>query len=311
VLRYQGIVYDSARWAGLELRPGDIVISTPPKCGTTWTQRICSLLVFQEPELPRPLAEISPWVDMVTRARRDVFANLDAQTHRRFIKTHTPLDGLPHDPSLTYVCVGRDPRDVACSMDNHLDNLDLEWVVAARAAAAAIDGIELEPLPPPPPRPDDPRDRLRQWVDTELDLTKAVSSLEFTIAHLLTFWNAPRDLDVVLLHYEDLLSDLEGQMRSLADRLGIDVPDERWPQLVNAATFAEMRRRADVTVPGSSSSQWHDPARFFHKGTSGQWRELLGDADVEHYAERVRSLAPADLVDWLHRDPLPVQSAGF
>ena len=27
--RYQTIVFDSARWAGFEFRPGDIVINTP------------------------------------------------------------------------------------------------------------------------------------------------------------------------------------------------------------------------------------------------------------------------------------------
>src|SRR5436190_1016654 len=113
VRRYEGVVYDSSRWDGFELRPGDIIISTPPKCGTTWTQMICALLILQEPELPLPLDRLSPWIDMVTRARAEVFADLQAQTHRRFIKTHTPLDGLPNDPTVTYISVGRDPRDVA------------------------------------------------------------------------------------------------------------------------------------------------------------------------------------------------------
>jgi aryl sulfotransferase len=79
-----------------------------------------------------------------------VVSELDAQTHRRFIKTHTPLDGLPVDPSVTYLCVGRDPRDVALSMDNHMDNLDIPEFLRLRAEAARLDGIELEPLPAPP-----------------------------------------------------------------------------------------------------------------------------------------------------------------
>ena len=61
---------------------------------------------------------------MVNRARTEVFADLAAQTHRRFIKTHTPLDGIPNDPTVTYICVGRHPRDVALSMDHHIDNTD-------------------------------------------------------------------------------------------------------------------------------------------------------------------------------------------
>ena len=146
VRRYEGTVYDSNRWDGFELRPGDIIIATPPKCGTTWTQMICALLILQEPELPLPLDTLSPWIDMVTRARTEVFADLQAQTHRRFIKTHTPLDGIPNDPTVTYICVGRDPRDVALSMDHHIDNTDIGAFLKAREQAAAIDGIELGPL---------------------------------------------------------------------------------------------------------------------------------------------------------------------
>jgi hypothetical protein len=138
VRRYEAVVYDSSRWEGFELRPGDIIISTPPKSGTTWTQMICALLVLQEPELPLPLDTLSPWIDMVTRARTEVFADLAAQTHRRFIKTHTPLDGIPNDPAVTYVCVGRDPRDVALSMDHHIDNMDVGGFLLARERAAAI-----------------------------------------------------------------------------------------------------------------------------------------------------------------------------
>ena len=132
VRRYVGTVYDSNRWDGLELRPGDIIIAPPPKCGTTWTQMICALLILQEPELPLPLNRLSPWIDMVTRARTEVFADLQAQTHRRFIKTHTPLDGIPNDPRVTYICIGRDPRDVALSIDHHIDNTDVGAFLEAR-----------------------------------------------------------------------------------------------------------------------------------------------------------------------------------
>ena len=45
-----------------------------------------------------------------------VMADLDEQPHRRFIKSHSPLDGLPYEEAVTYVCVGRDPRDVAISL---------------------------------------------------------------------------------------------------------------------------------------------------------------------------------------------------
>ena len=303
-LRYRGTFWDSARWDDLQLRPGDIIVATPPKSGTTWTQMICALLIFQDPELPRPLGTISPWIDMVTKPRKEVFADLAGQQHRRFLKTHTPLHGLPLDPHVTYLCVGRDPRDVAMSMDRHAANLNIEQLLQDRAHAAAADGVVLEPPRPSPPALPDARDRFWRWVEDDSDPTDTTSSLRSTLHQLESFWNAPDDLDVVLLHYDDLLADLEGQMRGLADRLDITVPEQRWPTLVEAAGLDAMRRRTALTAPGATRSQWHDPAQFFHKGTSGQWHDLLSPDDLARYASRARSLAPPDLVAWVHRERL-------
>ena len=294
VRRYEASMYDSNRWDGFELRPGDIIISTPPKCGTTWTQMICALLILQEPELPLPLDTLSPWIDMVTRARTDVFADLEAQTHRRFIKTHTPLDGIPNDPTVTYICVGRDPRDVGLSMDHHIGNTDIGAFLSQRERAAAIDGIELGPLRPPRPRPDGERDRFWQWVDDETPSTQVGSSLRRTVEHLQTFRDAADDLDVVYLHYDDLKADLEGQMRQMAARLGIDVDEHRWPRLVQAATFESMRSRAGTRPsPAAVRSTGSIPPRYPHHiviasllahsnrvntpgRLSGQWPLLVG-----------------------------------
>jgi hypothetical protein len=241
---------------------------------------------------------------MVNRARSDVFADLEAQTHRRFIKTHTPLDGIPNDPSVTYICVGRDPRDVALSMDRHIDNTDVAAFVEARERSAAVDGTDLGPLHRSPPRPDGERDRFWQWVDDDRPSTQVGSSLRRTVEHLQTFRDAAHDLDVLLLHYDDLTADLEGQMRLVAARLGIDVDGRRWPRLVEAATFESMRSRAATMVPGGGRDHWIDPVRFFSRGTSGQWRDLLDDADRGRYAARVRALASDDLIGWVHREPI-------
>ena len=69
---YRTWLADSRRWDGFEFRAGDIVISTPSKCGTTWMQMICALLVFRDPELPRPLTELSPWLDIQTDTAANV-----------------------------------------------------------------------------------------------------------------------------------------------------------------------------------------------------------------------------------------------
>jgi len=317
LIRYRSMVYDSARWEGFRLRPDDIIVTTPPKCGTTWTQMICALLVLQTTPLPAPLTTISPWLDMRTRPLPEVVAALEAQQHRRIIKTHTPHHGLPWDDHVTYVCVARDPRDVALSFANHQDNLDLVAVQAAIEASAAIEGssaVTAEQLPPPasltPPPEATLADRFWLWVDDPTPPTLIGSSLVRTVEHLASFWEVRDRPNVVLLHYDDLQADLEGQMRALAGRLGIDVPDERWDALVDAATFTRMREQASTLAPGSAEGHWRDDRRFFRQGTSGQWQDVLDEDGRRRYDETLARLASPDLIAWLEREAAPATDLG-
>jgi len=63
------------------------------------------LLLFDRSELGAPISTISPWLDALLHTDDDVFGLLDDQTHRRVIKTHTPLDGVPRVPSVTYIAM--------------------------------------------------------------------------------------------------------------------------------------------------------------------------------------------------------------
>jgi aryl sulfotransferase len=299
-VHYKTIMFDNARWEGFAYRAGDIVISTPPKCGTTWTQMICALLIFQTSEFDRPLDVISPWVDMQTRSLDEILADLDAQNHRRFIKTHTPRDGLLLDDRVTYIAVGRDPRDVFLSWDNHLRNTDIIKLFTARERAVGLDDVAERLADGPPVFAETEIERFWNWVDDDTPVTEA-QSLRATLHHLQTFWAARADPNVVLLHYDDLSSDLEGEMRALAHRLDVAVPEERWPELVAAASFEHMRARADVLAPETTSDIWQNNAQFFNSGECGQWKRLLqtGD-DLARYSRRIAALTTPEFAGWVH-----------
>ena len=304
-VRYQTIGADSARWDGFVFRPDDIVISTPAKCGTTWVQMICALEIFQLTTFDRPLDRISPWLDVLVRPLDEVLADLGGQTHRRFIKTHTPLDGLPFDDRVTYICASRDPRDVAVSWDSHYSNLNLATILALReAVVGAVDLDELLAGAPPPPA-GSARERFWSWVDPVVP-GWAISDLEIMLHHLGTFWQVRDQPNIVLLRYEDLLDDLEGQMRYIADRLGIGIAEAVWPDLVQAATFADMKGRAsELAAEASHDGFYNDRDQFFRKGSTGQWRQVISDEELPRYAARVAELAPDDLAAWIHHPPLP------
>ncbi|RLP99528.1 sulfotransferase domain-containing protein [Micromonospora sp. CV4] len=289
--RYRSDDEDSGRWAGFPFRGGDIVISTRSKSGTTWMQMICALLVLGTPDLPAPLTDLSPWLDWLVEPRDEVYRRLAAQSHRRFIKTHTPLDGVPLDPRVHYVVVARHPLDMAVSLYHQAGNLD-------RMRLSELIG---RPAPAGPPRARVPLGQwLSTWVDREADPRAELDSLPGVLLHLSDAWARRHEPNVELVHYDDLRADLGGQMRRLAGRWGLEVPSERWPDLVEAATFGRMRERADQLAP-DTLGVLRDRRAFFRSGGSGQGQDLLDAAALARYRARTAALAPPDLLAWLHR----------
>jgi aryl sulfotransferase len=297
-MRYTSPDEDSARWDDFPFRPGDIVISTRSKSGTTWAQMICALLVFQTSELPAPLSELSPWLDWLIIPREQVIARLDAQQHRRFIKTHTPLDGLPLDPRATYLVVARHPLDMAVSLFHQSANLNRERI--AELTGAAPSACAPPPAAAPAARPRSMHDSLIAWIDRDVAPADALDSLPGVLWHLRDAWERRHADNVLLLHYADLSADLEGSMRALAARLGIAVPEQRWPELVAAAGFDQMRAKAKDLAPDPAGIM-KDTNAFFRRGSSGDGRELLSPEEHAHYLDRAAKLAPPDLLTWLNR----------
>ena len=113
----QNCICDSTRWNGFKFRDDDIVIVTYAKSGTTWTQKIVGELIFRGAAFA--VLSSSPWVDFRLHPLDQVMEMLEAQKHRRFLKTHLPLDALVFAPQAKYLYVGRDGRDVAWSLYNH------------------------------------------------------------------------------------------------------------------------------------------------------------------------------------------------
>ncbi len=298
--RYKNMVLDSSRFGGFAFREGDIVISTPAKCGTTWTQNIVALLIFGTTDLPKPVDLLSPWLEMTTRPLDEVKADLEAQTHRRFIKSHTPLDGLPRDDRVTYITVGRDPRDVALSWDNHMANVNFPVMLELRERAVGNDDLAELMADFQPPAPD-VETRFWAWIESDAPpVPDPIAGLGGVVHHLKTFWNERDEPNIVMLHYGQLKADLAGEMSKLAKRLDLDV--DVTPELVKAATFDEMRKNAATVGPNQTENIWLDRERFFHKGTSGQWHDVIKtDEDEARYDAAIGKYAEGEFRTWLHQ----------
>jgi aryl sulfotransferase len=293
--RYRTWLIDSNRWRAFRARPNDIVVATYPKSGTTWMQRILSLLIFRSEE-PLALDRTFPWLEVNRRPIEAIVADLEAQRHRRSVKTHVPFDGIPHFDIVKYIHVVRDGRDVCMSYHNHCTGFRPE-------ALARMDAIGLaEPtLRRPYPRVDrDPAIHFHNWLTTgaiagEHDGTPYLSYF----AYERTFWDARQRENLLFVHYNDLQADLVGEMRRIADFVEIDVSDTELCRMSSSASFESMRKDAAMLIPEMAKNFEGGALRLLNKGQSGRWRGLYDETDVELFEKKLSKAVPDRYADWL------------
>lgn len=92
-----------------------------------------------------------------------------------------------------------------------------------------------------------------------------------------------------LFHYADLWADRDQEMRKVAAALEVDVDEERWSSIVEAAGIESMRARAGGTAPEVASGIWRSPERFFRVGDARNWSSLLDDRDIAHFTNGYES----------------------
>ena len=250
----RNMLMDSTRWDGFPFREGDIVIGTWAKSGTTWTQQIVSQLVFSGAE-NIPVMDVAPWVDMRPIPVQDVYNLVEAQIHRRFVKTHLPADALKMSPKAKYIFLARDGKDVAWSWYNHLRHMSDEM----------YDMINNTPdrVGPPLERPTvEVREFFHDWLDDGL--------YDWSYwAHIQSWWDVRHVPNIRLFHYNNLKADMPSEIRRMAEFLEIDIDEERWPDIVEHCTFDYMKEHAEELSVMLKDGFQGGLKTFVYKGTNG------------------------------------------
>jgi aryl sulfotransferase len=283
---HRSAIEDSRRWERFEHRPDDMFISTPPKSGTTWTQGIVASLLWPAGDPPGHRNSLSPWVDVRFRPVDVMLAELAAQQHRRFIKTHSPADCTPIFEQCKYVTVYRDGRDALMSWANHRAAMRPELTAFLNSTAEA-EGIE--PI-------------AERWSGDMDELFDEWVSYCSPIVHLASWWPLRHEPFVYFLHYNDLKADLEGEMRRLAAFLEIDVPEQHWAPAVERCGLEQMRD--DPGNAGMELAFEGGAAAFFFQGTNGRWRDVLTPEQLDRYDRLVADGLPAEAAAWFEQGSL-------
>ncbi|GAC18853.1 sulfotransferase domain-containing protein [Paraglaciecola arctica] len=276
---------DSTIWDEFEFRDDDIIIATYAKSGTTWMQQIVSQLIFNGEE-GLPVSEMSPWVDLRIPPKEVKLPIIEQQTHRRFLKTHLPIDALVFSEKAKYIYVVRDGRDVVWSLYNHHTNANNVWYDALNNTPGRV-GPEIG-------QPDsDPLVYFENWLVN--DGAPFWSYWE----NVRTWWEARNLPNVMLMHFADLKADIEGQIRKIADFLDIQINEDTIGDIVKHCSFDYMKAHADQSAP-LGGAFWDGGAKtFIHKGLNGRWKKDMPKHLSEQYEQAALSQLGSGCSTWL------------
>lgn len=280
---YSGVRTDSTRWSQFNLRSGDVIISTPPKCGTTWMIAIVSMLLQGSTDLPMPTGVTSPWLDYSPIPFEEVLTLYGGQNGRRVIKTHTPVDGLPQVNGTRVISVSRNPIDAMRSMRRHLSNM---------ASPPAGD-----------PFLADEETVIARGLDLPFQSTNVDDvCLELLVRHLRAAADAIMrdDSRTILVHYSDMKRDLENVVARVSEFIEAKSAGGFLDEVAQATSIASMRSKADHFAPRANGKHFSSTERFFAAGEERGQSELAPSLRAR-YEKRLAELLPRPEARWLDR----------
>jgi len=248
---------------GFAPRRGDVVLASPPKCGTTWLKALAFATMARGAHPPagdpgHPLLRASPH-DCVPFMERLFAAGLgskvmDALPSPRLMATHMHHSILPAsiadnpDCKIVYIC--RDPKDMLVSMWHFSQRIQPDLAFSDLLEAACEGSCLSGPI----------------WD------------------HVLGYWNASKASPerVLFLRYEEMLRDPVGNVVKLSRFLGrpFSPAEEEAGVAMDVVRLCSFRKLKDLEVnkAGSGSSLLGGVREtafvnnsYFRRGEAGDW----------------------------------------
>eukprot|EP01083_Nonionella_stella_P156007 504677_1 len=297
---------DTTIWNDVTPDDGDIFITSPAKCGTTWTHEIVAQLLYngryQQVLNIESVWEISVWAALSIFPKEDKITFLQNQLEnpdipRRVIKGHEPVESMPFNPNAKYIFVGRDYRDIIWSIHNH-------YSLFTDYAHSECDRDK-----------DYPFTKLLRSFDFKSSNEYDLWNVSLTTAtpddgnpdgaplwsQLWTagsWWNVRNEPNIKVLHYTDLQNDLAGNIRDIARFLEIEIDEHNFENIVNNCSFSAMKNKQNP-LGVHMLPYFTDTKRFFNRGGQNLWTDVLTDQDTENYRHVARRYLCEDGIHWM------------
>lgn len=264
-------MHDPYVLANFQARATDVLITTPPKAGTTWLQQILHQLRCGGDDTFSSIDDVVPWLE-ITRAGKNwqqVLQHFETLAEPRIFKTHCTAEQTPGIGTASIILSSRDPRDCCVSFYFHIMNMTDE----ARAR------VNL-------PAPASFEQHVEQW-------------LEFAAwyRNVKSWWPYFDHEKVLWLRYQDMKADLPATLDRIADFLQWSITAQQKQRVLEYSSFAWMKANDEkFSNQGGADKAIFKPGKFVRQGTVGGYRELMTPQQEARILGKAQEmLAPACL----------------
>jgi aryl sulfotransferase len=160
-------------------------------------------------------------------------------------------------------------------------------------------GLVGEPLPHCPL---DLHEAWRNWITRGWFAWESEGYPFWGNMHHTQSWWEYRHLDNIrFVHYGDLLSNLAGEIRGMADFLEIPTAGEAIAGILPNLSLESMREN-EARLNPRFQQMFRDGAQtFFFKGSNGRWKEVLSEEEVALYDQTASRVLSPECRRWLEQ----------
>ncbi len=243
-------MHDPYILSNFKVRPSDVLITTPPKAGTTWMQQILYQLRSGGDGEFSSIDEVVPWLEISRSGKtwQQVLLQFEKLSDPRIFKTHCTAEQTPGIGTASIILTSRDPRDCCVSFYFHIMNMTDE--ARARTGMATPESFD---------------QHVEQWLEYAAWYRNVKS------------WWPYCDHDKVLwLRYQDMKNDISLSVDKITGFLQWEISAEHKARVIEYSSFEWMKAHDEkFSSQGGSGKPVFKPGKFVRKGKVGAYQNIM------------------------------------
>ncbi len=275
-------LHDPGILANFKARATDVLITTPPKAGTTWMQQILHQLRSGGDTTFASIDDVVPWLE---RQRQDkngqekswqqILLHFETLAEPRIFKTHCTAEQTPGIGTAKIILTSRDPRDCCVSFYFHIMNMTEQ----TRASSQV-------------PRPESFDEHVTQWLEFAAWYNNVKS-----------WWPYYQHPGVLWLRYQDMKNDLASCVDRIVNFLEWDVSTKQKARALEYSSFEWMKAHDEkFSSQGARKEPVFKPGTFIRQGKVDSYRNLMTDEQEQRILDKAKDMLEPACLDFLELD---------